>query len=209
MKTQDNKEFWNKTAKVYKKSTYGRKKEQQAYDKMTKKICEYINRDMNVLELACGPGMISFTIARQCRHLEATDFSENMIKEAKHKNTSRRVYFSVQDATKLPYASNTFDAVVMANALHIMPNPELALENIRKVLKEDGFFICPTFTREKRKFVWKEKLMELIGFKTYSRWDTAEFLDFIAENGFQIIDSCKIVGHNFPITFVAAKQKKH
>lgn len=43
--------------------------------------------------------------------------------------------FSVQDATSLPYTSGTFDAVVISNALHIMPEPEKALKEIRRVLK--------------------------------------------------------------------------
>ena len=42
-----------------------------------------------------------------------------MIAEAKKQTGSSRLHFSVQDASRLPYASETFDAVVIANALHI------------------------------------------------------------------------------------------
>ena len=46
-----------------------------------------------------------------------------MIAAAKKSVHSARLHFSVQDATKLPYAPESFDAVVIANALHIVPEP--------------------------------------------------------------------------------------
>ena len=38
-----------------------------------------------------------------------------------------------------------FDAAVISNALHIMPEPEKALAEIRRVLKPGGILIAPTF----------------------------------------------------------------
>lgn len=87
---------------------------------------------MNVLELACGTGQLSYPLSGRVRLWEATDFSEAMIAEAKKNNTFRRLHFSVQDATALPYAPESFDAVVISNALHIMPHPEKALSEIRR-----------------------------------------------------------------------------
>ena len=46
-----------------------------------------------------------------------------MIAQAKLKPRGAGLHFSVQDATSLPYADETFDAVLIANALHIMPRP--------------------------------------------------------------------------------------
>lgn len=68
-----------------------------------------------------------------------------MIAEAKKNGGSSRLHFSVQDATCLPYGSETFDAVVIGNALHIMPESQLALEEIHRVLKIDGCLFAPTF----------------------------------------------------------------
>ena len=58
----------------------------------------------------------------------------------------------IQDATKLTYESENFDVVVIANALHIMPNPDLALWEIHRVLKKDGILFAPTFVYEKGYF---------------------------------------------------------
>ena len=43
-----------------------------------------------------------------------------MIRQAKKQVYSSRLHFSVQDATKLPYGPESFDAVVISNALHVM-----------------------------------------------------------------------------------------
>ena len=67
-----------------------------------------------------------------------------------------------------------FDVVVIANALHIMPQPEKALNEIHRVLKKDGILFAPTFVYERgypKLPIW---LMEKAGFKTYHKWQSEE-----------------------------------
>ena len=135
MKAGDNKEFWQRTAKSYGSFM---KHSWKLYDTICERIRPGLTREMNVLELACGSGQLSFRLAGRVRLWEATDFSENMIVEARKKPRSSRLHFSVQDATALLYAPDSFDAVVISNALHIMPHPELALAETKRVLKPDG-----------------------------------------------------------------------
>lgn len=54
-----------------------------------------------MLELACGSGQLSFMLAGRCRSLIATDFSENMIAEARKKDCGSvgGLSFDVKDAT--------------------------------------------------------------------------------------------------------------
>lgn len=88
-----------------------------------------------------------------------------------------------KDATALPYAPETFDAVVISNALHIMPNPKAALSEIRRVLKPDGILIAPTFTAAGSVFGrLKIRIMELSGFKVFHKWDSKRYLDFLRQN---------------------------
>jgi len=142
MKAGDNKEFWQRTAKSYGSFM---KHSWKLYDTICERIRPGLTREMNVLELACGSGQLSFRLAGRVRLWEATDFSENMIVEARKKPRSSRLHFSVQDATALLYAPDSFDAVVISNALHIMPHPELALAEIKRVLKPGGIFDRPAF----------------------------------------------------------------
>lgn len=71
------------------------------------------------------------------------------------------------DATDLPYEDESFDAIVIANALHIMPNPEWAIREMKRVLKSDGVIIAPTDTREMTDNKLKLKIMNAVGFVTY------------------------------------------
>ena len=73
-----------------------------------------------------------------------------MIKQAKRRGTTEKLSFCVADATALSYENENFDCVVISNALHIMPEPEKAMQEIRRVLKKDGILYAPTF-------LWAEK----------------------------------------------------
>lgn len=52
-----------------------------------------LKRDMTVLELACGTGLLSVKIAPIVKHLEATDFSAEMIKQAKRNHIPQSAFF--------------------------------------------------------------------------------------------------------------------
>ena len=71
-----------------------------------------------------------------------------MIAEAKRDNRSAKLHFSGQDMFHLPYADESFDVVIVANALHIVPEPEKALSEIRRVLKEP--LLMPVMTSVER-----------------------------------------------------------
>jgi len=205
MKKENNKGFWDRTASFYDAS---RRSEKVAYDSMINRIRSLLKPDMNVLELATATGIIALRIADCCNQVEATDFSKEMIKVAAGKKKPENVTFAVADATDLKYADSQFDAVIIANALHIMPDPQKALVNISRVLKDDGLLIAPTYLRSKR---FSEKLkafiMGLIGFKTYSIWTDKEFIDFLEENGWAV-QSGEVIKAAFPLAFVCAVKKQ-
>lgn len=85
----------------------------------------------------------------------------------------------VSYALRFPYAPDTFDAVVISNALHIMPSPEKALAEIRRVLKPDGVLIAPTLTAAGSvSGRIKIRFMEFSGFRVFHKWKPQEYLDF-------------------------------
>ncbi len=201
----DNKTFWNKWAKRYDLTMSG---DGKMYAQIAGRIKKKLNRGMTVLELACGTGLLSVQLAGSVKLLEATDFSEDMIKQAKAKSHSSRLHFSVQDATALPYAPETFDAVVISNALHIMPNPEKALSEIKRVLKKDGILIAPTFTAAgSLSGRIRIRIMELSGFKVFHKWTPEKYIKFLESNGFTIIDS-EIYDGGLTLTYTEAMRKE-
>lgn len=198
----DNRGFWESWAKRYDRFMASDRK---IYGKLAGRMKHTLNRTMTVLELACGTGLLSVQLAGSVKLLEATDFSAEMIKQAKSKPRSSRLNFSVQDATNLPYAAKTFDAVIISNALHIMPHPEKALSEIRRVLKREGLLIAPTFTAAGSFFGrLKVRLMELSGFRVFHKWTPENYLSFLRDNGFVVTDSY-IYGGTLKLTYAEAK----
>ena len=136
--TKEKKNFWDRNARIYNRFM---RKDHAAYEKMYALIRPVV-KAKTVLELATGTGLIAKHIVNAAAHIEATDASAEMIAEAKRDNRSAKLHFSVQDMFRLPYADKSFDAVIVSNALHIVPQPEKALREIRRVLKDDGVLIA-------------------------------------------------------------------
>ncbi|MDR3988508.1 MAG: class I SAM-dependent methyltransferase [Oscillospiraceae bacterium] len=159
-------------------------------------------RHKTVLELATGTGLIAKNIVNAAAHIEATDASAEMIAEAKRGNCSAKLHFSVQDMFRLPYADQSFDVVIVSNALHIVPQPEKALAEIRRVLKEDGVLIAPTFNHAENSFSGKVKafFMRMAGFPLRSKWTREEYLRFLRQNGWAVRKSA-VLKASFPLTY--------
>ena len=163
---REHKNFWDRNAGRYDRFM---RKDRAAYEKMYELIRPVV-KAKTVLELATGTGLIAKNIVNTAAHIEATDASAEMIAEAKRDNRSAKLHFSVQDMFRLPYADKSFDAVIVSNALHIVPQPGEALREIRRVLKDDGVMIAPTFTHAGNSFSGKVRafFMKLAGFPLHS-----------------------------------------
>ena len=192
------KTFWDRTAKIY---DHFMKKDHKAYKQMYSLIYPVV-RHKQVLELATGTGLIAKHIVNSADHIEATDASPEMIKQAKQGVKSTKLHFSVQDMFHLPYADESFDVIIVANALHIVPEPEKALSEIRRVLRDDGVLVAPTFTHAENSFSGKIRafFMKLAGFPLHSRWTSHEYLAFLRENGWTVQKST-VLKASFPLTY--------
>lgn len=201
---KSNKKFWDRFAKLYAPFM---KKDKGAYDRVCEYISPHLNKDMDVLELACGSGQLSFSLSKHTKTWIGTDFSEKMILEAKKRGEYENLTFEVADATALSFADEEFDSVLIANALHIMPNPDRAMKEIHRILKPNGTLFAPTF-------LWKEgkqrniikSLMSISGFKMYQEWNKKQFEDFIEEYGFSIVEMKLVHEGLAPIGVLIAKK---
>ena len=194
----EHKDFWDKNAGRYDRFM---RKDGAAYDEMYELIRSIV-RHKTVLELATGTGLIAKHIVNAAAHIEATDASAEMIAEAKRDNRSAKLYFSVQDMFCLPYANQSFDVVIVSNALHIVPQPEKALAEIRRVLKDGGVLIAPTFTHAGNSFSGRARafFMKLAGFPLRSKWTSEEYLRFLRQNGWAVRKSA-VLKASFLLTY--------
>ena len=197
------KTFWDRTAKIYDRFM---RKDAAAYEWMYE-LLRPVVRHKTVLELAAGTGLIAKNIVSSANHIEATDASPEMIAEARWDNQSAKLHFSVQDMFRLPYADKSFDVVIVSNALHIVPQPEKALAEIHRVLKDDGVLIAPTFTHAGNSFSGKVRafFMKLAGFPLHSKWTSEEYLRFLRQNGWAVRKSV-VLKASFPLTYAECEK---
>ena len=195
---RDHENFWDRNAGRYDRFM---RKDRAAYEEMYELIRPIV-RHKTVLELATGTGLIAKHIVNAAAHIEATDASAEIIAEAKRDNQSAKLHFSVQDMFRLPYAEESFDVVIVSNALHIVPQPEKALAEIRRVLKDDGVLIAPTFTHAENSIfgMIRAFFMRLAGFPLRSKWTSAGYLRFLRQNGWTVRKSA-VLKASFPLTY--------
>ena len=179
-----NKKIWDLYAPVYERAMrLDRKIYQMMYDRIPTVI-----KGKDVLEIATGPGLLAKHIAYAANKMTATDYSEGMIAEAKKGEYSSNLIFEVADAVNLPYDDSSFDVVLIANALHVMPNPEKALAEIKRVLKKNGILIAPNFINHNGGFlsrIWSG-ILKLAGIRFEHQWQEEEYIQFLEENGWKV-----------------------
>jgi len=118
-----------------------------------------------VLDMGCGPGVITLHLLMKGCEVWGVDISEAMIHEAsrfiegtKFKNIA---HFSVGDITALDFPSNCFDAVICSGVLEYLDNEELAIKEINRVLKQNGTAII-TVPTPQRFYTFSLKLSKII-----------------------------------------------
>lgn len=196
-------DFWDRHAKIYDRFM---RRDAAAYERMYELLRPTVRRK-TVLELATGTGLIAKHIISAANHIEATDASAEMIAEARRDNDSSKLRFSVQNMFCLPYADKSFDVVIVSNALHIVPHPEKALAEIRRVLKDDGVLVAPTFTHAGNTLRGRIRLffMKLAGFPLRSRWTSEEYLNFLRQNGWAVRKSA-VLKASFPLIYAECEK---
>ena len=107
-----------------------------------------IEKINNVLELGCGLGFVStFFSETYNMNIYGTDFDPDQIESARKIHPeNNKLHFSVEDATQLNFKDSNFDLVLSQNVFHHIPNWQLSVNQIYRVLRPHGYFIWSDLT---------------------------------------------------------------
>ena len=181
--------FWDYIANFYDffENLYNSKVNQE----LCKKVAERMSSNDNVLECACGTGMISVHIATKCRSLIATDFSQGMLaKSRKRCKKIKNIRVEKANILQLEYPNESFNKVVAANVIQSLDQPDIAISELIRVCKKGGKIIIPTYIIMKEHGI-STILIRLINHFTKTflyQFNEQSYKNFFNKQGYSQID---------------------
>jgi demethylmenaquinone methyltransferase / 2-methoxy-6-polyprenyl-1,4-benzoquinol methylase len=120
-----------------------------------------------VLDAACGTGDLAIAALKEgAGSVTGIDFSERMLARARHKEP--RIEWVAGDLLALPFADAAFDAATVGFGVRNVADLELALRELRRVLRPGGRLAILEITQPRgalRPFfsLWFDRLVPLVG----------------------------------------------
>ena len=108
------------------------------YHLLFKMFAEDTARSQKLLEMATGTGLIALEMSRHISEITATDLSQEMLKMAKEKAEKQHVEnvsFQMEDICSLSFPDHSFDSVIASNVLHLLFEPDRAMQEIVSFLR--------------------------------------------------------------------------
>lgn len=146
----------------------------------------------NILEIGCGTGHWSDFLAQNGFSLTATDISEEMLKTAKSKNI-KNVVFKQGDVLNLEYADESIENIIAITSLEFSGNLEKAFEEIYRVLKPSGYFICAGLNGKSE--YWNDKKDDIV-YKHADFFSAGILEKYLSKFGIPKIKACAVVENN-------------
>src|SRR5829696_2535198 len=90
-----------------------------------------------LIDVGCGTGSLTFALlrAKNLAELTAIDYSATYLEAARAAGTDPRLRFEQADACALPFEGGAFDRALSLLVLHFVPTPELAVAEMRRVVR--------------------------------------------------------------------------
>jgi ubiquinone/menaquinone biosynthesis C-methylase UbiE len=168
---------------------------------LQKKVISLANlqKDSNFLDLGCGTGWAvryAAGLLNAQGNFVGIDISEGMIAKAKeHSRGSAKIKYYKASAEDLPLENSYFDVVICTNSFHHYLNPEKAIHEVYRVLKQEGKIYILDITADDfitRRIDALTKKIEKEHVKDYS---TAEYKQMFSEAGLKYINSKIIMAY--------------
>jgi ubiquinone/menaquinone biosynthesis C-methylase UbiE len=200
--------FWDSKAPDYDKVV--NKFFPKTYQVIIENLIQDAGQSEKLLEVATGTGILTIQLSACVSHITAVDISPEMLQVAKEKINKlqiNNVDFKIGDICNLEFDDKSFDTVLASNVLHLLFQPELALQEIRRVLDDNGRIIVPTFCHGanlRSKIL--SRILSFLGQKTRTRWDQKSFMEFVERSGFKVTRDVYI-NDKIPLEYLVAIKK--
>ena len=198
--------FWDNVSKLF--GNTNRTMNSPALQTIRQNANKYFTSTDKILDIGCGPGDITFEIARKTQEVFATDISEGMIDAAKQKaveHNINNIQFFRTDLLDKNFQTASFDVITAFNMLQYVPAKQHLYEKIHEFLKPQGLFISSTVCLRERKSALRFMMAGLTRLKIVPEilfYKTSELESEIKESGFTIIEAKDIAKH--PERFIIA-----
>ena len=200
------KDFWDMRAPTYDQTSGG--VYAHAYDLTVEHALRYLEPSHQVLEFACGTGLVTLRLAPHVAHIRGIDISPQMVDIAREKARSvPNVETTNTDLFDPCLKPGSFDAVCAFNVLLYLPDLPAALARIQELLKPGGVFLSATDCLGARPSVMglKKLVKSRTGSMPYVAFLTRRGLERrIARSGFTVLERENLFP-NPPNLFVAAR----
>ncbi len=180
--------FWDRWAWFY---DLAERTNREANTAAAKRVGELVPAGAVVLDCAAGTGEFSLAAAERAASVLCTDLSQPMLDRAAAKAKRRRltnIDFAVRDITALSDPDGSFDAVIAANVLHLLPEPENALAELWRVTRPGGRIILPTYLQGKTGAAVGAviKIYQGVGFHYEYAFTPETYRAFFERNGYPL-----------------------
>jgi ubiquinone/menaquinone biosynthesis C-methylase UbiE len=128
-----------------------------------------------VLEVACGTGMGLSYLAHTASSMIGGDYTPNLLHIA-HSHYQDRMPLLCLDAHHLPFHSQTFDLVIIFEAIYYLSNAEGFIAEARRILDKDGTLLISTVNKD-----WEEFAPSSFSTRYFS---VPELCVLLRQNGF-------------------------
>jgi phosphatidylethanolamine/phosphatidyl-N-methylethanolamine N-methyltransferase len=195
--------YWNKDALCYDKRA---EKSHKGYQTIIRLIKNELSSQMSILDIGTGTGEIPISIYENVKSIDAIDFSSEMIRLAQNKIDAKgikNIKFIVQDGNHIDKADSSYDAILISNLLHIVPEPKDILLEAKRLIKKDGKIIISTYLHNEN---FKSKLISWLlkrkGHPIYTRFDSESLPRFIEACTLKITSKV-LVKNIMPLLYIA------
>ncbi len=140
---------------------------------------------MKLLDLGCGPGIVTAFLAPSVREAVAYDLTPEMLEKARQrceKASLKNVRFELGRAEELPFEKESFDCVVTRLTIHHFPDPRRVMEEAARVTRLKGRVVVVDFlSSEKEEEAALHNALETLRDPTHVRALSADELQRLLE----------------------------